>query len=168
MTDKEKLEAIRAEIHRLVDVRGYDKEMANDLFAFMDSLPNEPVSEEWIEELSTKLDSLSKEDFKKVFDKYAIDFNEEPVSEEFKREVNEYFWKEICNNKDIVLHPDYLFMIARHFANWQKQQLMKDAVECEVIGEGTGWLSFGYVPECEYDSVNCNKVKLIIINKRYG
>lgn len=46
MTDKEKLEAIRAEIHRLVDVRRYDKEMANDLFTFMDSLPNEPVSED--------------------------------------------------------------------------------------------------------------------------
>lgn len=47
MTDKEKLEAIRAEIHRLVDVRCYDKEMANDLFTtFMDSLPNEPVSED--------------------------------------------------------------------------------------------------------------------------
>ena len=46
MTEKEKLEAIRAEIHRLVDVRGYDREMANDLFAFMDSLPNEPVSED--------------------------------------------------------------------------------------------------------------------------
>ena len=46
MTDKEKLDAIRAEIHRLVDVRGYDKEMANDLFTFMDSLPNELISEE--------------------------------------------------------------------------------------------------------------------------
>ena len=51
MTDKEKLEAIRAEIHRLVDVRGYDREMANDLFAFMDSLPNEPVSEDLEEEI---------------------------------------------------------------------------------------------------------------------
>lgn len=46
MTDKEKLDAIRAEIHRLVDVRGYDREMANDLFTFMGSLPNEPVSED--------------------------------------------------------------------------------------------------------------------------
>jgi len=45
MTDKEKLDAIRAEIHRLVDVRGYDREMANDLFAFMDSLPNELVGD---------------------------------------------------------------------------------------------------------------------------
>lgn len=44
MTDKEKLDAVRAEIHRLVDVRGYDRGMANDLFAFIDSLPNEPVS----------------------------------------------------------------------------------------------------------------------------
>jgi hypothetical protein len=49
MTDKEKLEAIRAEIHRLVDVRGYDRKMANDLFTFMDSLPNEPVSEKLID-----------------------------------------------------------------------------------------------------------------------
>ena len=49
MTDKEKLEAIRAEIYRLVDVRGYDRKMANDLFTFMDSLPNEPVSEELID-----------------------------------------------------------------------------------------------------------------------
>ena len=46
MTDKEKLEAIRAEIHRLVDVRGYDRGMAIDLFAFMNSLPNGPVSED--------------------------------------------------------------------------------------------------------------------------
>jgi len=46
MTDKEKLDAVRAEIHRLVDVRGYNREMANDLFTFMDSLPNEPVSED--------------------------------------------------------------------------------------------------------------------------
>ena len=45
MTDKEKLDAIRAEILRLVEVCGYDREMANDLLTFMDSLPNEPVSD---------------------------------------------------------------------------------------------------------------------------
>ena len=54
MTDKEKLDAVRAEIHRLVDVRGYDRKMANDLFAFMDSLPNEPVSED-LEEVCEQL-----------------------------------------------------------------------------------------------------------------
>ena len=54
MTDKEKLDAIRAEIHRLVDVRGYDRGMANDLFAFMDSLPNEPISKD----LEKEIDSI--------------------------------------------------------------------------------------------------------------
>ena len=49
----------------------------------------EPVSEEWIKELRTKLDSMSKEDFKKVFDKYAVDFNEEPISEELEKIVEE-------------------------------------------------------------------------------
>ena len=53
MTDKQKLDAIKAEIHRLVDVRGYDREMANDLLAFMNSLPNEPVSED-LEEAANK------------------------------------------------------------------------------------------------------------------
>ena len=53
MTDKEKLDAIRAEIHRLVDVRGYDRGMAIDLFAFMDLLPNEPVSND-LEEAARK------------------------------------------------------------------------------------------------------------------
>lgn len=51
MTDKEKLDAIRAEIHRLVDVRGYDSGMANDLFTFMDSLPNEPVNNDLEKEI---------------------------------------------------------------------------------------------------------------------
>ena len=51
MTDKEKLDAIRAEIHRLVDVRGYDRGMANDLFTFMDSIPNEPVSNDLEKEI---------------------------------------------------------------------------------------------------------------------
>lgn len=62
MTDKKKLDAIRAEIHRLVNVRGYDREMANDLLAFMDSLPNETVSEdlgEYLYELSKQFPEVS-------------------------------------------------------------------------------------------------------------
>jgi hypothetical protein len=69
MTDKEKLDAIRAEIHRLVDVRGYDREMANDLFAFMDSLPNKPVSE-GLEE-AAKLHVIETRDEDVVWDENA-------------------------------------------------------------------------------------------------
>ena len=57
----------------------------------------EPVIEEWIKELRTKLDSMSKEDFKKVFDKYAVDFNEEPVSEDFEKIVEEIAEPTILN-----------------------------------------------------------------------
>lgn len=69
MTDKEKLMAIRAEISRLVKVRGYQRGMANDLFTFMDSLPNEPVISDsrkanrakFIKELKQKIDSYERE-----------------------------------------------------------------------------------------------------------
>ena len=69
MTDKEKLEAIRAEILRLVNVCGYDREMANDLLTFMDSLPNEPVSEE-LEE-AAKLHVIETRDEDVVWDENA-------------------------------------------------------------------------------------------------
>ena len=60
MTDKEKLDAIRAEIRRLVDVRGYSKGMANDLFTFMDSLPNEPVNKDFELALAEMIDKAQK------------------------------------------------------------------------------------------------------------
>lgn len=69
MTDKEKLIAIRAEISRLVKVRGYQRGMANDLLTFMDSLPNESVISDsrkanrakFIKELKQKIDSYERE-----------------------------------------------------------------------------------------------------------
>lgn len=69
MTDKEKLMAIRAEISRLVKERGYQRGMANDLFTFMDPLPNEPVISDsrkarrakFIKELKQKLNFYERE-----------------------------------------------------------------------------------------------------------
>lgn len=76
-TDASRMHKAMEEYHQFI-INEYHKE--------------EPVSEEWVEELRAKLDSLSKEDFKKVFDKYAVDFNEEPVSEiDFEQELYKYF-----------------------------------------------------------------------------
>lgn len=97
MTDKEKLDAIRAEIHRLVDVRGYDRGMANDLFAFMDSLPNEPVSND-----------LEREIKHYVYDPY-FDLNGVAV-----KGATDYLTVEDVAD------------IARHFAQWQKKQEAKE------------------------------------------
>ena len=78
-------------------------------------ISEEPISEEWIEELRTKLDSLSKEDFKKVFDKYAVDFNEERVSEDLNEAAEE--WDESLYRSDAF----------KAGAKWQKANLWKPA-----------------------------------------
>ena len=128
MTDKEKLDAIRAEIRRLVDVRGYDKGMANDLFTFMDSLPNEPVNKDFELALAEMIDKAQKcvvepwvvaAQWKDELIKLAK--SEEPVSEELEEEIKRY--TKPLNPEDIQHAPfGSLEKCARHFANWQKQQ----------------------------------------------
>ena len=147
MTDKEKLEAVRAEIHRLVDVRGYDREMANDLFAFMDSLPNEPVSEVWhdaqTEQPQAKEKILATNEYGDCEIDFAINMalywpkvikwayiddiinitnKEEPVSEELEEDINKE-WR--CYSKDnnvAYINKFSFILIARHFTNWQKEK----------------------------------------------
>ena len=85
MTDKEKLDAVRAEIHRLVDVRGYDRGMANDLFAFMDSLPNEPVSV-WHDANHQPT----------MYRKYLVRYSDGRVSGSWERHDNGFIpWKDV-------------------------------------------------------------------------
>ena len=103
MTDKEKLEAIRAEIHRLVDVRGYDREMANDLLTFMDSLPNEPVSdfEMALTEMIDKAQKCVVEPcaIAAQWKDYLIELSksEEPISEKLEKIVEEIAEPTILN-----------------------------------------------------------------------
>ena len=140
MTDKEKLDAIRAEIHRLVDVRGYDKGMANDLFAFMDSLPNEPVNKNFEMALAEMIDKAQKcvveplvvaEQWKDELIKIAK--CEEPVSEDLEEAASRYA-KEEYSHKNPATLPDrcigcyapimYAFKAG---AKWQKENLWKPA-----------------------------------------
>lgn len=137
MTDKEKLDAIRAEVEEYISAaRKAHTNITEGNFAhllsFIDSLQEEPVSEEWIEELRTKLDSMSKEDFKKVFDKYAVDFNEEPVSEELEEAAIEY-----CGgNKGSDARVRGGFLAG---AKWQKEQFEKDYTNlCKGIATAKG------------------------------
>jgi hypothetical protein len=47
---------------------------------------------------------------------------EEPASEDLDEEMHRYFKEWMGDPVDV----------ARHFANWQKQQMMKDALTCTV------------------------------------
>lgn len=110
MTDKE---IIKAEIERLkeensIGLSEYDAGFCNavgetcrKLLSFINSLPEEPVSEDLTEEFNRFLD------------------NEEGMPR---------MW-----------HPDEQLEwgkdIARHFAQWQREQMMKDAYDA-TVGEG--------------------------------
>lgn len=143
MTDKEKLDAIRAEIHRLVDVRGYDKEMANDLFAFMDSLPNEPVSENFTKALAECIHQAQgsvfdpmvlAETWKDELIKLAK--SEEPVSEALWEASKQYALRQVLASTDTEM-SEQAYLSLRLFsgfelavahkdgAKWQKQQIKK-------------------------------------------
>ena len=79
---------------------------------------------------------------------------EEPVSEDFETEWQNYFKYRgdvaTVNIKDL----------ARHFANWQKQQMMKDAVESEVEITSKGIL----LPNLKIEDFGyADKVRVIVI-----
>lgn len=123
MTDKEKLDAIRAEILRLVDVRGYDREMANDLLAFMDSLPNEPAEIDFEQELynyfgQVKDFTLGMRIAKRFYDMGKN--SQEPVSEDLEEAAYKFVMDNFGNPKE----PLYKFeqRCFKAGAKWQKEQ----------------------------------------------
>ena len=82
----------------------------------------EPVEgADWLKELQDKLDSLSKEDFNKVWAKYKQEREEEPVSEDLKEAALQYA-------KDYLFTPAAERDLRDHFiagAQWQKEQDQK-------------------------------------------
>ncbi len=64
----------------------------------------------------------------------------EPANDDLEKEVYEHLWKGRMGadvSKPIYFSYDELLEVARHFSAWQKQQMMKDAVD--------GWIE---EPEC--------------------
>ena len=94
------------------------EEAYNDVLALLDTMQEEPTS--WLDEFRAKLDSMSKEDFKKIFDKYAIDFEEEPISEDLEEAANNAL-NNVLNAHEIVNVRSCLEMF-KSGVNWQKQQ----------------------------------------------
>lgn len=117
----------------------------------------------WLQELHNKLDSLSKEDFEKVWAKYHQ--KEESVSEDLEDEITRYCNPILKELRDTLnKHQEYVFdlgVVARHFAEWQKQQMMKDAVESSVAADLYG-LNIGI--KCNPDKFKFGeKVKIIVL-----
>lgn len=151
MTDKEKIKKekeIEKEMRALDLTNDFDNgrfselNQLNHLKLFIDSLPEEPASED--------------------------------LAEEIKRYINE---EVIVTNENAVISKHHEFHnfyvenlvgVARHFANWQKQQMMKDAVDGLVKG-----LYSKYIKERDGDALSKalesfrqgDKVKIIIVKE---
>jgi hypothetical protein len=159
MTDNEKLDAIRAEIHRLVDVRGYDREMANDLFAFMDSLPNEPVSE--------GLEEAAIMHFKDAME-YEIETGHKMAHmTSFKAGAK---WQEAKDQETLELAEDHAMLAGMEK---MKEQMMKDAIGREVA-EGSMCPAIETLPVLTHTDMillpkdkfkSGDKVKIIVIKE---
>ena len=133
------------------------KDVLNTILAVVNDF-KEPANEEWIEELRTKLDSLSKEDFEKVWSKYSQYSKEEKsVSDDLEEAAEE--WDESLYRSDAF----------KAGAKWKEQQIMAKAVEGVLTFNHDGRVLFGFiVPDSFCDDVifkDMDKVKLIIIKK---
>ena len=188
MTDKEK---ILKKLTRRIDKYGFSSDYAAgkktalmEFKSFVKCLPEEPKTD-WLQELREKLDSLSKEDFEKLWAKYdklntMLDdslsnetkeswnkrLGEEPVSEGLHTAAKEYA-------NSITEKAGYRIQLRRavvYGAKWQKKQMMRDAVEAAVTDirtykeenevDFTIMLEKGIIPyELEQE------VKLIIVDK---
>lgn len=136
MTDREILEALKAEIIRRLRTSSRGKRSGGyialkSILYFIKSKERDPENEDLKEEIKNFLDQTGAPFY-------------------WAGEEEQLEWVEI---------------IARHFADWQKQQLMKDAVEGLVVCDE---LTHGYkdiamsIPD--YLNVG-DKVKLIIIKE---
>ena len=97
------------------------------------------------------------------------DVNEEPVSNDLEREIKHYVYDPYFDLNGVAVKgaTDYLTVedvadIARHFVQWQKEQLMENAVEAVIHPyDGEIWVNKDLLSI--YD--DCQRVKLIIIKE---
>ncbi len=156
MTDKQK---IKAKVERLKEENsiglseyeaGYCNgvgETCEQLLSFINSMPKEP-------DFGCEANFTTNEELEKEFTRFLDDVEGSPR-----------MW-----HSDEQM--EWALDIARHFAEWQKEQLMKDALNCSIImhpnDRFANYSISAYVPPLHPASTfisNGDKVKIIIIKE---
>lgn len=88
----------------------------------------------------------------------SVRIEEEPASEDLEEEIGKYTTNHLLKKRNHSTGVYHLTQrecddIASHFAEWQKQQMMKDAVDGEVM------YSFGTALEKQY-KVTSERIKM--------
>ena len=141
MTDKEKLDKFVAEIERLKKIVDDPILSDNDLIigerntymrllSFYDSMQKEAKSEVKIkvEQIKAEVDAKECKDA------------QEPANDDLERFIYEHLWKGRMGEeitKPIYFGYDELLAVAQSIADWQKQQMMKDADNYIVDDDNT-------------------------------
>lgn len=136
VNDMNTIDKIRAEIERR---KGYISvtHFAEDLLSFLDTLPDEPVSDDLEEEISTWIPA-------------HISGGDDGV---------------LRYTKNVV--TKWAGVVASHFAEWQKRKMMEGAVEADVniyrdIAGGESWAEFVVAKPPKNLG---DKVKIIIVKE---
>ena len=144
MTDKEKYEALVAEIeHQKEETSIGLNEWENG---------EEHGRMEVINALQEKIKSMQGE----------------PANDDFEKEMNDFFLTMQVQDNEYI-NEDTFRSIARHFAEWQKQQMMKDAVEATLYfdyGDKTGFYGMVELHDIPMkDMEDGDKVKVLVIKE---
>lgn len=92
--------------------------------------------------------------------------SEEPVNEDLEEELHSWI-RENCDDNGFFNQLE----LARHFAEWQKQQMMKDAVDAQVFQAhdiDKAYEGYVYIVSNQFKGLNLlppNKVKIIIVKE---
>ena len=84
--------------------------------------------------------------------------SEKPMN--LKDEINRYL-REECSNDD---EPS-ISETARHFAQWQKEQMMNEAVEVQVVGEQRDLRLIDSTQRCLFNANRGDWLKIIIVKE---
>lgn len=95
---------------------------------------------------------------KEALEKAIRSLRQEQPSEDLEKEIKRYIPRNQCPV------PDLMEAVARHFAEWQKEQMLKDAVEGEVMMNAL----HPHEPRVTASYPNCpykfgDKVKIVIV-----
>ena len=168
------IEKIRQEIDMYIksfELNGgiYDSYEAGELnaykniLAFIDSLPEEKQSEDLEEAVFKEWGTTKEEYLAKSMDKVHLEMEIATYLQDWDDD-DEIGLHLSTDNGSIPIELEDIRDLARHFAEWQKEQMMKDAVEGEVENScfGIVYLRKNLVNE-GYSTGD--KVKIIIVKE---
>ena len=108
--------------------------------------------------------------FEETVEKTGIIQKENPVSEDLNEEIVSWLDEGLPNEEELIEH---IKETARHFADWQKQQIMKETIDAEILempDDGNTFFEHTHLEICvenlsKEKYMNGDKVKLIIIKE---